>query len=72
MGLFSDRKVCPDCDGMGFGNFTGDGQCSACHGTGGELNVIEAVADILAGESQECKVCGGSGVCQTCNGEGEI
>jgi len=59
---------CPDCDGLGiFGG--GNGKCSDCHRTGKEMDIIEALAESLSGQSQDCKACGGSGKCQTCYGK---
>lgn len=62
---------CPDCLGSAaFSHDRGDGKCSECNGTGGELNVFEAGVEALAGHSQRCKACRGSRICQTCHGDG--
>jgi DnaJ-class molecular chaperone len=59
---------CPDCDGeKWFDKDVGDGKCSECHGSGVNPNP----ADIVLGD-EECPVCGTSGICQTCHGEGEV
>ena len=64
---------CPDCDGEAvFSNDTGNGNCSACHGTGDELDPLSGFTDALSGSEQKCKTCGGSGNCQTCNESGTV
>ena len=64
---------CPDCDGeTWFDKDCGDGKCSECHGTGGELDFLEGVTEALSGLPQKCKVCHGSGKCQTCYGKGYL
>ena len=62
---------CPDCDGPGLIS-GGDGKCSACHGTGLETDVVNALAKSVVGESQKCETCGGSTECQTCYGKGYL
>ena len=57
---------CPNCD------YPGNGKCSDCHGGGKETNVFEALAEAIAGESQDCDTCGGSGECTTCDGKGYV
>ncbi len=59
-------EKCPDC------NYPGNGKCSDCHGTGHEQDVLDAFAESLAGTSQDCKTCHGSGDCQKCDGKGYI
>lgn len=59
-------QKCSDCDAEGFTNDTGNGKCSACHGTGMDLDPMER------GGPGSCETCGGSGKCQTCRGEGVV
>jgi hypothetical protein len=58
--------ICIDCDSPG------DGNCSACRGSGriGTENFLRA----SGGDSGEtsCPSCGGSGLCPKCEGSGEI
>jgi|GEM_PF-3662528 len=67
-------NACPDCNGtrfiLGTGDI-GDGQCSACNGSG-NMNAIDAIAPALLGQDQSCETCHGSGKCQTCGGSGTI
>jgi hypothetical protein len=72
----SNKIKCPDCDGVRvFGG--GDGKCSDCNGTGGG-GILDCIAANIAptaeaaDELRECDTCNGSGVCQTCDGEGYI
>jgi len=65
-------KNCQDCDYVSESVFASNGKCSACHGTGYEQDLLEAVEEKLAGGTDECKVCGGSGTCRTCDGKGYI
>jgi len=65
--------LCPDCDGESlFDDEIGDGKCSECHGTGLELDPLEALVEALGDEPQTCKECEGSGKCQTCKGDGYL
>ena len=57
--MYGKRGRCPDCDS---GLLTGDGRCSHCHGSGTNLN--------LASDVPQCLFCKGTGVCQTCRGDG--
>jgi hypothetical protein len=61
---------CLDCEKHGmFG--TGNGKCFACHGTGQQLR--DGVMDgVLRRDYQRCRICGGSGICATCNGKGNL
>ena len=66
-------RNCTDCDYVSEAEaFTSDGKCSKCHGTGYVQDLLDAVVDALAGESQACETCGGSGKCQTCYGKGFV
>ena len=68
-----DMKKCPDCDGDHLVDSSlGNGECSDCHGTGQNLDFVEDVMDVMNEEEQGCKTCDGSGVCQTCVGDGYI
>jgi hypothetical protein len=59
-------QTCLACD------FTGSGNCSACHGRGTILaDAFAAPSDPLGAETS-CSACGGSGECQGCGGLGEI
>jgi hypothetical protein len=55
--------VCIDCESPG------DGNCSACGGTGRSAGV-----NFSSGEGGDvfCSSCGGSGLCAKCEGSGEI
>lgn len=55
------RGRCPDCDS---GILTGDGRCKHCHGSGTNLN--------LASDIPQCFACKGTGICQTCDGNGSF
>ena len=57
--MYGKRGRCPECDS---GLLTGDGRCSHCHGSGTNLN--------LASDVPQCPFCKGTGVCQTCRGDG--
>lgn len=71
--LFGHRRdgqmsKCPDCDDDDlFDRSCGNGKCGECHGTGVNPNL----ASVALGE-EECPECGESGVCQTCDGSGEV
>ena len=58
--------VCVDCDSVG------DGNCSACHGSG--RRVGESFSGASGGDGSEisCGSCGGTGLCPKCEGSGEI
>ncbi|MGC2194128.1 MAG: hypothetical protein WA628_05595 [Terriglobales bacterium] len=65
---------CPDCDSikMFCDPPEGNGQCSACRGTGfGEFYDIAAI-EILNVERPACEECFGTGRCQTCLGKGVV
>jgi hypothetical protein len=55
--------ACIDCDS------TGDGNCSACHGSGRSGG--DGYSAASSGE-MSCGYCGGSGHCSKCGGSGEI
>lgn len=64
---------CPDCDCESvLDPNVGNGECPECHGTGGELDILEDLTDALSDLPRGCKECGGSGKCQTCGGNGYI
>ncbi len=63
---------CPDCDITAIIGGGGNGDCSNCHGIGYEPDVLTAFGESLAGQSQDCPVCGGTGKCQTCHGKGYL
>jgi len=67
-------EKCPDCDGDSMLDPTGrgNGKCSECHGSGGELDPLDGLAEALSNSPQTCKECGGSGDCQTCGGDGYL
>jgi DnaJ-class molecular chaperone len=66
-------KKCPDCDADAiFDSSIGNGECSGCHGTGGELDPLEEFVEALSSQPQTCKKCSGSGKCQTCGGDGYL
>lgn len=54
--------VCIDCDSPG------DGNCSACHGSGRSGGGYSAAS----GSETSCSHCDGSGLCSKCEGSGEI
>src|SRR5262249_24108021 len=60
-GMCERRGRCPDCDS---GMLNGDGRCSHCHGSGTNLN--------FASDVPQCLFCKGTGVCQSCGGDGMI
>jgi hypothetical protein len=53
--------VCIDCDSPG------DGNCSACHGSGRAEGYSAS-----SGSESTCYSCGGSGHCSKCEGSGEV
>ena len=53
------KRPCPDCNARFQG--IGDGLCRDCGGTG-----IDPLTD------KRCDECGGSGLCERCNGEGLV
>ena len=55
--------ACLDCDSPG------DGNCSACHGSGRSGGEVYSASS--GGESM-CYSCGGSGHCAKCEGSGEV
>ncbi len=61
---------CDACAGPGSLG-SGDGKCAWCHGTGKDGNVLNAMAASLAGTSQDCQRCSGSGTCRACSGTGD-
>jgi len=66
-------EKCPHCDGDAMlQSSVGNGECSECHGTGGELDPLEGLAEALSDLPQTCKECGGSGKCQKCGGKGYL
>jgi hypothetical protein len=58
--------ICIDCDSPG------DGNCSACRGSGriGGESFLRASGS--EGGEVSCSSCGGSGLCPKCEGSGEI
>jgi hypothetical protein len=58
--------VCIDCDSPG------DGNCSACHGSGRTGGESYSTASGGYGSEFSCASCGGSGHCSKCEGSGEI
>jgi len=71
------KKVkCPDCDSIKISPFLdeGDGNCSACHGSG-EGGLLDHIADAInpfSAEKTKCWKCHGTGQCQTCGGNGFV
>lgn len=63
---------CTDCDYVSDGVLPSDGKCADCHGSGYEADFIEALGRSIAGQSQKCEKCGGTGKCQTCYGKGYL
>lgn len=64
---------CEDCDYVSNNDLlTSNGKCSECHGAGCEQDIVEALAESFSGQSQDCKKCGGTGECPTCEGKGYI
>jgi hypothetical protein len=64
-GTSSMFPKCQHCD------YPGNGKCAACNGTG-KTGGVDAVAASLAGTSQDCRSCGGSGACRHCGGQGWV
>jgi hypothetical protein len=58
--------VCIDCDSPG------DGNCSACHGSGRTGGESYSAASGGYGSEFSCASCGGSGHRSKCEGSGEI
>lgn len=68
-------KYCEDCDYVEENDLSitpSNGVCRKCHGVGCKLDVMDVLVNGLAGTSQECEECGGSRICQTCQGKGYI
>lgn len=56
---------CEDCSGQHWSvNGQGDGKCGDCAGTGIDGGLLSI--------DSPCRECDGSGVCQTCDGEGLV
>ncbi len=66
-------EACLDCDAPSiFGN-TGNGKCSNCYGAGEKSGYMDAIIPSLKKDNPEqCPVCDGTGVCQTCQGDGYL
>lgn len=64
-------RQCPDCDGPDLGSLfnKGDGRCRECHGTGVD-EVSSIFNSLVDAEKDRCRVCSGTGQCQTCGGTG--
>ncbi len=65
---------CPDCDSvkMFCDPPEGNGNCSACQGTG-FMEFYDGIAlELLNVEPPECEQCNGSGRCPTCGGTGML
>jgi hypothetical protein len=61
---------CPGCYGSSEEvESVGDGKCRECFGTGKDQSLIHHT---IEGEGENCWSCGGSGMCQTCGGTGEV
>jgi DnaJ-class molecular chaperone len=71
-----DKEKCPDCDSVDVWSpysDKGDGKCSSCNGTG--IDLIDDIGNSLNPFYQtddDCDECHGTGICQTCRGDGEI
>ena len=69
-------RECPDCDGLDLGTLwrsKGNGICKNCDGNGKTLKnlVVALTAPFLGLDDEEtCKICNGTGQCQTCGGTG--
>jgi hypothetical protein len=57
--------TCSYCDSPG------DGNCSACRGTGKSDGNGTSDALNASGLASSCSACGGTGECQKCGGSGE-
>ena len=63
---------CRDCDYVSNADARpSDGKCSDCHGSG-YVGGLEGLGKAVAGQSQKCETCDGSGKCQTCYGKGYL
>lgn len=62
-------RNCTDCNYVSDDDTPSDGKCSECGGSG-YVGFFEGAVRAIATESQECDKCHGSGVCQTCDGQG--
>ena len=58
--------TCSYCDSPG------DGNCSACQGTGKSYGTGTSEVLNAPGFEISCSACGGTGECQRCGGTGEI
>lgn len=62
---------CPDCYGDNIlDSDCGNGECKPCRGYGYIQGFLEPLQKAMQGEDQECPVCHGTGICQTCKGDG--
>lgn len=63
-----ERRDCPDCDGPPRFSYTPENKCSNCDGTG---KIFLPFPELLPGPDHvKCKICDGTGQCQTCGGAG--
>jgi hypothetical protein len=58
--------MCIDCDSPG------DGNCSVCHGFGKIAGEGYSLSTRGFDSDSSCASCGGSGLCQKCEGSGEV
>ena len=70
------KRRCPDCEidisGLSLSS-KGDGRCIECKGTGRDRHseaLVQAATLGLEGDYYPCKICAGTGQCQTCGGTG--
>ena len=65
---------CPDCDSVKMFRDPpdGNGECSACHGSGFVVFIYAALGGVPERGMPDCEDCNGSGKCQTCGGTGVI
>ncbi len=71
---YNSKRGCPDCSYNLSYLFKHDGKCKNCNGTGEAGDIAESIKDLITAGLVEadytCRVCSGTGQCQTCGGTG--